>query len=144
MYLKAVAMIVFITALAAGMLALRQQRWESKHEITRMHQQMEQSRRATWEGQVKVASELQPDKLEYKIALSQMAMEPITATNDPALQRLRVVGDRIPLKSAVTNTTNTKDKDKDKNKNNRAGTTHPRPAPTPAAPPRRPRTNGSP
>ncbi len=115
MYLKAVAMIVFVTALGAGMLALRQQRWEAKHQITRMHQQMEQSRRSTWESQVKVAAELQPDKLEHKIMVSTMDMEPITATNDPALARVRVVGDRIPLKSksaAAPPKSNTKSKSK--------------------------------
>jgi len=119
MYLKAVAMIIFVTALGAGMLALRQQRWEAKHEITRMHQQMEQSRRSTWESQVKVAAELQPDKLEHKIMVSQMDMEPITATNDPALSRLRVVGDRIPLKSksaAAPPKNNTKAKSKSNTK----------------------------
>jgi len=99
MYLKAVAMIVFITALGAGMLSLRQQRWEVKHGVTHMHKQIEQCRRSTWESQVRVAGELRPEKLEHRIAVAQIDMEPITSTNDPALQRMRVVGDRIALKT---------------------------------------------
>ena len=99
MYLKAVAMIVFVTALGAGMLSLRQQRWEVKHDVTHMHKQIEQCRRSTWESQVRVAGELRPEKLEHRIAVAQIDMEPITATNDANLQRMRVVGDRIALKT---------------------------------------------
>jgi len=99
MYLKAVAMIVFVTALGAGMLSLRQQRWEVKHAVTHMHKQIEDCRRSTWESQVRVAGELRPEKLEHRIVMAQIAMEPITATNDPGTQRMRVVGDRVNLKS---------------------------------------------
>ena len=91
MYLKAVVMIVFLAALGAGMLSLRQQQWEVRHSIAQMHRQIEQARRATWESQAKVAAELHPAKLEHKLMIAQIEMDPITASSDPALRRIRLM-----------------------------------------------------
>jgi|GEM_PF-1919608 len=123
MYFKAVVMIIFLAALGAGMLSLRQQRWEVRHSVTQMHKQIEQARRATWESQSKVAAELHPDKLEHKLMIAKLEMDPITASSDPALRSIRMI-ERTPLtpptkarsstKSRPTKSSATKDKSKTK------------------------------
>lgn len=124
MYFKSVVMIVIIAATAAGMLSLRQQRWEVRHDITQMHKQIEQTRRATWEGQVKIAGELHTERLEHKIALAQIDLEPITASSDPNPRRIRVVEPKQvqpPTKSKTKSTTKTKTASATKDKTKRAG-----------------------
>ncbi len=78
MFFKASALVVFLTALGAAVLSLRQQEWETRHATTAMHRQMEQTRRATWEHEVKVADYLKPAALEHKIAVAQLELEPVT------------------------------------------------------------------
>ena len=122
MYFKAVVMIVILAATAAGMLSLRQQRWEVRHDITQKHKQIEQTRRATWDSQVKVAAELHTERLEHKIALAQIDLEPITASSDPNLRRIRVVEPKQvqpPTKTKSNTKAKTASATKDKTK--RAG-----------------------
>ncbi len=102
MYLKAAVMIVFLAAVGAGMLSLRQQRWEVRHSIAQMHRQIEQARRATWESQAKVAAELHPAKLEHKLMIARIEMDPITASHDPALRRIRVMEKAAPQPAMKT------------------------------------------
>ncbi len=96
MYFKAIVMIVFVAGLGAGMLSLRQSRWQLRHETARMHQQIEQNRRTTWGSQAKVAAELHTDRLAHKIAVAQIDLEPITASSDPTLRRTRVTEKALP------------------------------------------------
>lgn len=111
MYLKAVVMIVFLAGLGAGMLSLRQQRWEVRHSVAQMHRQIEQARRATWDSQAKVAAELHPAKLEHKLMIAQIEMDPITASSDPALRRIRVMEKAAPQPPTKTKSkSNTKTK----------------------------------
>ena len=52
MYLKAIAMILCLAAVAAAILSLRQQRWQVQHQVANMHRQIENARRSVWESQV--------------------------------------------------------------------------------------------
>ncbi len=78
MFLKAAALVISLTALGAGVLSLRQQEWETRHATTAMHRQMEQTRRATWEHEVKVADYLKPAALQHRIEVANLDLEPVT------------------------------------------------------------------
>ena len=78
MFLKAAALVVALTALGAGVLSLRQQEWEARHATTAMHRQMEQTRRATWEHEVKAAAYINTAPMEYRIEVADLKLEPVT------------------------------------------------------------------
>jgi cell division protein FtsL len=96
MYFKSAMLVVFLAALGAGVVVLRQQRWEVKHEIAQMHRQIEQTRRATWESQQRVAANLKPKALEHKIAIANLQLEPVSATGDKAATPATMPGGRAP------------------------------------------------
>jgi len=55
MYAKAMALIVFATAVGAALISMRQQTFEAQHEITRAHTRMHAARRAGWDVQTRAA-----------------------------------------------------------------------------------------
>jgi hypothetical protein len=70
MYPKLLALVIFFGLLAFTTLILRQQRLETMHKIVRTHAQINHDRQATWDYQVRIASQLDPESLA-KAALDQ-------------------------------------------------------------------------
>ena len=77
MYLKAIAMILCLAAVAAAILSLRQQRWQVQHQVANMHRQIENARRSVWESQVKVTAQLKPAALEHRIQIADLDLVPL-------------------------------------------------------------------
>jgi hypothetical protein len=57
-----------------------------------MHRQIELSRRATWESQVKIAALLKPTALEHRIDMANLELVPLTG---------------VPVQATTTTTTRT-------------------------------------
>ncbi|MEM6751110.1 MAG: hypothetical protein AAGA57_11670 [Planctomycetota bacterium] len=53
--LRAVAAVVGLLAIAAGLLGMRQERLESLHEAARLHDQMDRDRQRLWELETRIA-----------------------------------------------------------------------------------------
>lgn len=82
-YFKSVILIIAFTVIAGRVLSLRQQRFETNHQVTRLHQQMDGARQSLWEGQVRVAEQLKPSAIEHKLIVAKMKLEPITTSSEP-------------------------------------------------------------
>ncbi len=80
MFAKLMVLIIAGTATAAALLWLRQQRVELAHEITTAHQQIDATRQATWDLQVKVAAFVEPNSLNQALARAELDLEPLTIT----------------------------------------------------------------
>ena len=69
---------VLITAAAGGsLLALRQARLQTLHEMGQLHTQMNDLRTATWDLQVRIAEATQPHALEAALERAQLELEPV-------------------------------------------------------------------
>lgn len=96
-YLKAVMLIVAFTVIAGRVLSLRQQRFETNHQVTRLHQQMDGARQSLWEGQVRVAEQLKPSAIEHKLIVAQMKLEPISTSSERETLRFPMLAAQRPL-----------------------------------------------
>jgi hypothetical protein len=92
MFAKLLITVLFATAIGAALLGLRQQRMENMHEITRLHNQMDQLRRQTWDLQVRIAAGITPQALEQAVDRGDWLMEPtVVPSPGPAQQQHRRV-----------------------------------------------------
>ena len=76
MFSRALAILVFATAIGIGLLALRQQRLTMMHEMALTHAQMNQSRQKMWDLQVRIADKVEPPKLAKAIQRAKLQLEP--------------------------------------------------------------------
>jgi hypothetical protein len=83
---KLLTLVVFIIAVGAGLLGMRQYRLSLQHEMTNLHAQMNESRKAIWRRQVDIARRTEPEALRRAIKEVELQLEPITPATQPAAQ----------------------------------------------------------
>jgi hypothetical protein len=76
MFSRALAILVFTTAIGVALLALRHQRLSMMHEMAMIHAQMNQSRQKMWDLQVRIADKVEPPKLAKAILRAKLKLEP--------------------------------------------------------------------
>src|SRR3990170_3408170 len=79
MFARIITLIALATLLGVALLHLRQQRIDAMHGMTRLHQQMNQSRKQQWDLQTHIADKLQPHELQAAFARAGLELEPITS-----------------------------------------------------------------
>ena len=84
MFPKLLAVLVGTVVIAAALLAVRQQRLATMHEMAVLHRQVQQQRQALWASQVKIAQRSRPDELRAALARAGVTVEPL-ATPTPQL-----------------------------------------------------------
>lgn len=77
MFAKLTVLLLAVTATAAGLLWLRQDKMELANQIAMSHKQIDQTRQAIWERQVQVSRRVQPESLNQAVARASLSMEPI-------------------------------------------------------------------
>ena len=82
MFFKSLILAIAGVGVAASMLAMRQQRFDTAHEMAVLHKQIDNARRSMWDQQVKISNEVQPAKLEASIARSGLKLEPLVQVPD--------------------------------------------------------------
>ena len=70
--------VVFLAALGAALLGLRQHRLTLRHEMTEMHGRLNAERKALWDAQVRIVEGTSPAALREAIARAGLKLEPIT------------------------------------------------------------------
>ena len=88
MFTKGLLVIVCGTAIAVGLLAMRQHRLTAMHDMTRLHAKMNDSREGMWDMQVRIACRIDPPKLAKAIERAKLQLEPATPGVVEASQRL--------------------------------------------------------
>lgn len=79
MFAKLLTALVLAVLIGAAIFNLRQQRLELMHEITVLHRQMDRDRQATWDAQVRIASQTSPEALREALVRAGLTMEPAVA-----------------------------------------------------------------
>ncbi|MCC7193547.1 MAG: hypothetical protein IT444_12275 [Phycisphaeraceae bacterium] len=87
MFLKGLAIIVFIVGIAVVLLGMRQERLTSMHEMAQLHAKMNRSRQAMWDMQVRVAGKTSPEALAEAVQRAKLQLEPATPGAAAALAR---------------------------------------------------------
>lgn len=82
MFAKLLTALVLAVIVGAAVFNLRQQRLELMHEITVLHRQMNQDRQATWDTQVRIASQTNPQALRDALTRAGLTMEPAVTHHD--------------------------------------------------------------
>lgn len=82
MTLRYLSVVVFVTAIGAGLLGLRQQQLNDKHAIAESHTQMKNDREAIKDLQVRIAQRTTPEALLEAIDRAGLPLEPITSAVD--------------------------------------------------------------
>lgn len=77
MYPKLFVAIVFAVGIGAVLLGLRQQRLETMHDMVRMHREMDAVHQQTWDMQVRIANQLEPEMLREAVEQAQLTLEPV-------------------------------------------------------------------
>ncbi|MFP4143928.1 MAG: hypothetical protein ACOCTI_00250 [Phycisphaeraceae bacterium] len=81
MFARMFSAILFTAAVAAGILALRQERLELMHEMVALHGEMDRARQETWDLQVQIASEvaylLDDQKMQQALGDAELKLEPV-------------------------------------------------------------------
>ena len=81
---KLLTLIVFIIAIGAALLGMRQYRLNIQGDMTRLHHEMNQSRKELWDMQVRIARQTEPQALRQAVQRAQLELEPITPATQPA------------------------------------------------------------
>ncbi len=84
MFIKLLTALIMAVVIGATVFHIRQQRLELMHEITVLHRQMNRDRQETWDVQVRIAQQAQPQALREALARVGMPMEPIAVENAPS------------------------------------------------------------
>lgn len=77
MFAKLTVLLLAITATAAGLLWMRQEKLELANRIAMTHKQIDQTRQTIWQRQVQVSRRVQPQSLTQAVARANLSMEPI-------------------------------------------------------------------
>lgn len=78
MYARVLILIVAMTALAVSVLALRQQRYDTMHEMAVLHQQLNGNRQDLWHWQSRIAERTEPGALQDALKRAGLVLEPVT------------------------------------------------------------------
>jgi len=81
MFPKVLFVIVAAAGIGAGLLALRHQQLKLRNEMARLHTQMDQTRRETWDLQTRIATRASPHALREAIERSRLELEPVRPTD---------------------------------------------------------------
>lgn len=76
MFVKLLVLILSICIVAGVLLDLRHRRLYLMHDMTRMHTEMDQDRKAIWDNQVHVSYQFVPDRLRASLAEHDLPMVP--------------------------------------------------------------------
>ena len=82
MFLKLLVAMGALVVIGTALLGLRGQRQHLRHEITELHTEIDQSRRRTWDLQVRIAERTEPADLRRAVERAGLELEPITPTGD--------------------------------------------------------------
>jgi len=74
---KLVTLTAGLLVIGGTLLAFRQHRQMLRHEMTRMHQQMNDTRHAVWDRHVRIAERIEPKRLKQLIEQAELDLEPI-------------------------------------------------------------------
>lgn len=98
MFFKALVAILAVAAVAVVLLGYRQQRFESMHEMAKLHSQINNSRQEIWETQVRIAGRLQPERLAKSIERSKLALQPaVPGWTSPETRMVSAKGRNNPV-----------------------------------------------
>jgi hypothetical protein len=78
MYRKAAVLVVAIFVVGSSALVLRQRQLQYAHQITRIHREMDETRRSIWMMQSLVAQQLQPMRLRKDVETKLAVVEPLS------------------------------------------------------------------
>ena len=69
---------ILVSAALAGMLllAVRQRHLETMHGMARLHATMDETRRQTWDLQVRISEQIEPETLGAALERNRLAVEP--------------------------------------------------------------------
>lgn len=76
MFPKLATLLMIAIVVGAVLLALRQQRLQLMHEMVQVHSQIDRSRQAIWDYQVKITERTEPNRLRDVIARHRLQLEP--------------------------------------------------------------------
>lgn len=79
MFPKLLILLVAMAATGAVLLGLRADRLAGEHEIAHLHQRIDDSRRAVWDAQVRVADDAGPEAIQRMLAESGVELQPVLA-----------------------------------------------------------------
>lgn len=98
MYPKAAVLLLALFVIGASALAVRQRRLQYAHQITRLHHQIDDTRRSIWMLQSLVAQQLQPLRLRRDVETKLAVVEPLSplAAPPPEPSRLAAATERRP------------------------------------------------
>lgn len=89
MFLRCIALIVCVTAIAGLVLVIRQQRVQTLNEMAILHRQAVRTRYEIWGLQGKVAGQMHPQRLRDSIARAHLELEPALAELAPPAEEQR-------------------------------------------------------
>lgn len=79
MWMKLMVMVLCAGVVGGLLLGLRHRRLYLMHEMTRMHEQMEQDRKTIWQHQVTISEATTPQRLAEAVRERKLDLEPATA-----------------------------------------------------------------
>ena len=74
---KALFTLISLVIVAAVLLTMRQQRFETMHEMAQLHRQMNDDRQRLWNLQTDISRRLEPDALRAAMVRAQLTIEPL-------------------------------------------------------------------
>ena len=96
MYAKLFIAVLATVVLGAALLGLRQQRLQTMHEMAELHADMDKARRDTWDLQVRIGEQIEPERLREAIERNQLVMEPSTRATEAAPPPTQFVRGTMP------------------------------------------------
>ena len=83
MFAKLMFLLVVSTVIAAGLLAMRQHRYEIANQMILRHREMDQTRRELWGLQTELPTPGRPQSLGEAVAKANLALEPVVPIDRP-------------------------------------------------------------
>ena len=77
MHAKLLTLILFATVVGATLLHMRQQRFETMHDMATLHRQMDRRRQSMWKLQSQIADAADPSALLGAVERTKLALEPV-------------------------------------------------------------------
>lgn len=81
MFLKCATAIIIAALTGAFLLGLRQQRFETMHNMAKIHSGMNSTRQTMWNLQTRIAAQIQPVRLQEAIVKANLPFETFTPSN---------------------------------------------------------------
>ena len=84
MYGKLLTFMGCLIAIGGTLLGMRQYRQSLRHDMTRMHAEMNEARKDIWDLHVRISERIEPKRLQETIAETDLKLEPIPSSNRPS------------------------------------------------------------